>query len=138
MGRKVLLASLLAGAAFLALRWPLLNDVETGKAPAYPELQPRDYRAGAEQVEKELRAVLDGLPGWRYVGSGSGPGGRALQALYTLPIGLEHDVSVRIRRDGGVTRVSVRSRSRTGPIDLGQNARNIRSLLGALDTRLAR
>src|SRR5262245_10925580 len=128
MARKVLLALLLGGAAFLGLRWPLLNDVETGKTPAYPALQPREYRAGEEQVEKALRAALDGLPGWRYVGSGSGPGGRALQALYTLPIGLEHDVNVRIRREGGVSRVSVRSRSRTGPIDLGQNARNIESL----------
>jgi uncharacterized protein (DUF1499 family) len=138
MARKALLALLLAGAAFLALRWPLLNVVETGKTPAYPDLQPREYRASEEQVEKALRAAVDGLPGWRYVGSGSGPGGRALQALYTLPVGLEHDVDVRIRRDGGVTRVSVRSRSRVGPIDLGQNARNIRSLLSALDTRLAR
>ena len=138
MGRKLLLAALLGGVGFLALRWPLLNDVETGKTPAYPELQPREYRLGEEQVEKALRAAVDGQPGWRYVGSGSGPGGRAVQLLRTTVVGLEHDVNVRIRREGSVTRVSVRSRSRSGPIDLGQNARNIQGLLSLLDTRLAR
>jgi uncharacterized protein (DUF1499 family) len=61
-----------------------------------------------------------------------------VQLLRTTVVGLEHDVNVRIRREGSVTRVSVRSRSRSGPIDLGQNARNIQGLLGLLDTRLAR
>jgi uncharacterized protein (DUF1499 family) len=137
--RRTIVLVLVAGTlAFLALRWPLLNDVETGRTPAYPDLQVREYRAGEEQVEKALKAVLESLPGWRYVGSGSGAGGHAMQAVHTTPIGLEHDVRVRIKRDGGVTRVSVRSRSKTGPIDLGQNARNIRHLLSALDTRLAR
>jgi len=43
---------------------------------------------------------------------------------------------VRIRREGGKTLVSVRSRSRWGPSDFGQNARNVRELLAALDGAL--
>jgi uncharacterized protein (DUF1499 family) len=40
---------------------------------------------------------------------------------------------VRIRRQSGRTRLNVRSRSRLGPLDFGQNARNIRELFALLD-----
>jgi uncharacterized protein (DUF1499 family) len=46
------------------------------------------------------------------------------------------DVTVTIRRKGGKTVVSVRSKSRIGEWDFGQNARNIRDLFQALDAEL--
>ncbi len=69
-------------------------------------------------------------------GTGKGPGGSEVQAVAGTPIGLKHDVTVRIRREGSGTRVEVRSRSRNGPWDLGQNARNIHTLLDQLDLEL--
>jgi uncharacterized protein (DUF1499 family) len=48
----------------------------------------------------------------------------------------EDEVTVKIQRQGGATTVSVRSRSRVGTWDFGQNARNIRELLDALDAAL--
>jgi uncharacterized protein (DUF1499 family) len=46
------------------------------------------------------------------------------------------DVNVRIRREGAKTKVSVRSKSRMGTMDFGQNARNVRELLAALDREM--
>jgi len=45
-------------------------------------------------------------------------------------------VTIRIRREGGSTRLSVRSRSRIGMWDFGQNARNIQEFLRELDQEL--
>jgi hypothetical protein len=124
--RLVLLLAVLAAGAYLATRWPRVNEATAA----------RDYRAPEERVAVAAKAVVERLSGFRFVGSGSGAGGRALQAVYkTLP-GLEHDVTLRIRREGGATRVSVKSKSRSGPIDLGQNARILEQLLAALDREL--
>jgi len=133
MKRIVLLALALGAAVFLAARWPLINEVETGRTPGYPELKAREYRAGEEQVAKAVKAAVERLPRWRLVGAGSGPGGHALQAVYRTRLGLEHDVTVKVKRDGGLTRVSVKSKSRTGPVDFGHNARVISELLAAID-----
>ena len=54
----------------------------------------------------------------------------------TLVLRFEDDVTIRIRRKAGKTQLSVRSSSRVGKWDFGQNARNIRKLLAALDARL--
>ena len=54
----------------------------------------------------------------------------------TLVWRFEDDVTVKVTREAGRTRVSVRSKSRLGRADFGQNARNVRELLAALDARL--
>jgi hypothetical protein len=126
MKRIVVLVLLLGAGAFLATRWPLVNEFETA----------RQYRAPEERAARAAQAVVERLPGWRFVGSGSGAGGRALQAVYKTMPGLEHDVTLRIRREGASTRVSVKSKSRSGPIDLGQNARIVDELLAALEREL--
>ena len=137
--KRIVFLALVLGAGFLVMRWPLVNDVETGRTPGYPDLKPREYRASEEQVAKAVKAAIERLPRWQHVGSGSGPAGHAVQALYRTPfLGLEHDVTVKIKRDGAVTRVSVRSKSRSGRIDLGQNARVIGELLAALPRELPR
>jgi uncharacterized protein (DUF1499 family) len=123
------------GAALLA--WPLLNDVETGRTPQYPDLRPRSYRAGPAEVARAARAALEALPRFRVTGSGSGPRGHEIQAVATTRVfRFEDDVTVRIAREGGRTRLSIRSRSRVGKWDFGQNARNVREVLAALDERL--
>jgi uncharacterized protein (DUF1499 family) len=134
----LVLAVVLAGAYLWAnLRWPRLNDVETGRTPEYPDLQVKEYAAAEDRVAKAARAALDGLPRWTFVGAGQGPGGAEIQAVHeTKVFHFKDDVSIRIRRQGGKTRVSVRSRSRLGKLDFGQNARNIRELLGELDRQL--
>ena len=126
-----------ATALWAATAWPRLNVVQTGRTPEYPDLQDRTYAAGPLRVADAVHAALEGRPGWRIVGSGKGPGGAAISAVHETPIlRFEDDVTVKIDRKGGQTIVSVRSQSRFGAWDFGQNARNIRELLTALDQEL--
>ncbi len=139
MAKKFMLLLGLVALVVAATAWPRLNDVETGRTPEYPELRPRDYAASEESVLKAAKQSLERLPRWSFVGAGSGPAGSELQAVHaTRVFGFKDDVTVRIGRQGGRTRVSVRSRSRVGVWDFGQNARNIKELLGELDRALGR
>jgi uncharacterized protein (DUF1499 family) len=134
---RVVTVGLLAGGLAAALAWPRINDVETGKTAEYPDLRARDYAASAGEVTEAVKRAVSRLPGWAFVGSGSGPGGSEVRAVRTMRwLGFKEDVTVRIRSEGRGARVSVRSRSRLGPWDFGQNARNIRGLLAALDGEL--
>jgi uncharacterized protein (DUF1499 family) len=137
LGKAVLVLAV-AIAAFVALtRWPLINDVETGRTPEYPELRVRDYVTPADTVAKAARKTVERLPRWTFVGQGRGPGGIEIQAVArTRVFHFESDVAIRIRREGGSTRLSVRSKSRFGPCDFGQNARNIQEFLHELDQEL--
>jgi uncharacterized protein (DUF1499 family) len=135
--RLVVLGLAALAAAFLLTRWPLLNDVETGRTPEYPDLQVREYAQGEAAVAKAAEKAIAALPRFKFVGAGRGPGGAELQAVATTRVmRFKDDVIVRIRREGGRTRVSVRSHSRIGKWDFGQNARNIREFQAALDQEL--
>jgi len=132
-----LVVAMAAGALWAATAWPRLNDVETGRTPEYPDLQVRTYEAGVETVSKAVQEALSGLPRWTVVGSGTGPEGAFVSAVHeTIVFRFEDDVTVRIRRSGGRTTLSARSHSRVGDWDFGQNARNLRELLTAVDARL--
>ena len=135
--KRFLLILLLVGAAVAFLAWPRLNDVQTGRTPEYPDLQDRAYTATEQRVGEAVKTTLGRLPGWTLVGAGRGPGGMSVQAVHATLPGFKDDVTIRIRREAGKTRVSVRSRSRVGKLDFGQNARNIREFLGALDHDLS-
>jgi uncharacterized protein (DUF1499 family) len=136
--KRFLLLVVAAAAAAAFLAWPRLNSVETGRTPEYPDLQPREYAASEQKVTEALKAAVARLPRFAFVGAGRGPGGSELQYVATTRVlRFKDDVSVRVRREGGKTKVSVRSKSRVGTLDFGQNARNVRELLAALDRELA-
>ena len=133
----VVLAAVLVGGFVLVTRWPHLNDVETGRTPEYPDLKARDYGANEEAVSKAAKAAIEGLPRWTFVGAGRGPGGSEIRAVATTRVmRFKDDVTVKVKREGGRTHVSVRSASRVGKWDFGQNARNIREFLAELDHRM--
>jgi uncharacterized protein (DUF1499 family) len=134
---KVLLVAAVLAGAWAYTRWPRINEVETGQTPEYPELRVRDYMANEDKVAKAARATVERLPGWELMASGSGRGGSEIQAIAKSgPLRLKDDVTIRVRREGGRTRVSVRSKSRSVPVDFGQNARNIQLFLRELDREL--
>jgi uncharacterized protein (DUF1499 family) len=136
--KRILLVLIVAGAAAALLAWPRINSVETGRTPEYPDLQPREYAAGEQKVTEALKAAVARLPRFAFVGAGRGPGGSEVHYVAsTRVLRFKDDVNVRIRREGGKTKVSVRSKSRVGTLDFGQNARNIRELLAALDRELS-
>jgi uncharacterized protein (DUF1499 family) len=136
--KRFLLLLVVAGAAAAFLAWPRLNMVETGRTPEYPDLQPREYAASEQRVTEALKAAAGRLSRFTFVGAGRGPGGSEVHYVAATPVlRLKDDVNVRIRREGAKTKVTVRSKSRMGTMDFGQNARNVRELLGALDRELA-
>lgn len=129
--------AVVAGAVWAFAAWPRINDVETGRTPEYSDLQVKAYVAGEEKVSRAVQETIRRLPRWTLVGVGRGPAGTSIQAVHeTRLFRFKDDVSVRIWREGGYTRVSIRSRSRIGKSDFGQNARNIRELARELDAQM--
>jgi len=138
LGRIALIA-LAFGVLWAVTAWPRINDVETGRTPEYPDLKVREYSAGVDAVAKAVQAAIGELPRWTVVGSGKGPEGAFVSAVHETPmLRFKDDVTVRIRREKGRTTLSARSHSRIGAWDFGQNARNLRELLAAIDARLER
>jgi len=135
--RWLAFVAVVVAAGWAATAWPRLNEVETGRTPEYPDLQVRTYSASPRQVSEAARKALSQMPRWTVVGSGEGSAGTVVSAVHTaLLVPFKDDVTVRITRKGGQTVVGVHSRSRVGKWDFGQNARNIRELLAALDAEL--
>jgi len=135
--RWLVIVALVGGAGWAITAWPRLNEVQTGRAPEYPDLQDRTYAEGPRRVAEALKTALSQRPRWALVGSGQGPAGTVVSAVHTTPLlRFEDEVTVKITRKGGKTVVNVHSRSRLGKWDFGQNARNIRELLAALDAEL--
>ena len=133
MSRRLFLILAAAAALVLATTWPRINDVETGRTPEYPDLRPREYSASEAAVFKQAKDAVSRLPHWSLAGAGSGPTGSEVQAVHATLPGFKDNVTLRIRREAGRSRVSIRSRSRVGSWDFGQNARNIRELQAELD-----
>lgn len=132
--RRLLAFLLVAGAVAAALAWPRINDVETGRTPEYPDLQVRTYSRDVATIARSAQRAVERLPRWTFVGAGQGPGGAEVKAVHkTQVFRFSDDVTLRVRAVGGRTTVSVRSKSRVGKWDFGQNARNIRELLAELD-----
>jgi Protein of unknown function (DUF1499) len=136
LGVIVVVAAVVAA---LCLAWPRIHEVETGRTPEYPDLRPRTYAAGLDKVAGGVKAAVAALPRWRLVGAATGARGADVQAEHMIPfVGLKEDVTVRLRRQGGHTEVGVLSRSAWFRWDFGQNARNVRQLLAALDDEMAK
>jgi uncharacterized protein (DUF1499 family) len=102
------------------------SDAGARQLAAYPQIVPLQigvpveeaYALALELVEKRRWRVLDASQhndAWR------------IEAVATAPVvRLAQDVVIEIRRDGGGSRVEMRSASRWGDRDFGTNARRIR------------
>lgn len=117
--------------------WPVINVVETGRTPEYPDVQPRQYSASRAQVFDAALHAVNRLPRWALVSYQAETGEIRAEAT-TLVLRFVDDVAIRVMEQGSGTVVSVRSSSRVGRSDFGQNARNIRAFLAELDLQLER
>ncbi len=105
----------------------------------YPEVAPRIYDHPALSVYEDVQALVQEL-GWRVV---RWPDARSEAGRYdieatatTLVFGFAIDVGIRITDLGPSSRVDVRSASRYGSHDLGDNAARIVAFLERLDERV--
>lgn len=119
-----------------AWAWPMINEVETGATPEYPELTPQYYSADPDRIFEEAHQVVVDLDRWEIVGGEVSE--RRLEAeRQTRVFGFVDDVTIRVEPvTEQITRVRLRSASRVGEADFGQNARNIREFLTEIDERL--
>jgi uncharacterized protein (DUF1499 family) len=125
------------GAVVMLAPWPLINVVETGRTPEYPDLQPRKYRAEVSQVFDAALHAVDRMPRWTILAYQPESGEIKAEAK-SLVFRFVDDVVIRVTSQGASTVVSVRSASRIGRGDFGQNARNIRAFLRELDRQVER
>ena len=103
---------------------------------AFPDLTTRRFGIGSDQLYGAAKKVVE-RNGWKIVRetvpkdeSGSGQ----IEAVaHTLLLGAEDDVVVRIVGEPTGARVDVRSASRFGTHDLGQNASRIRGFFASLN-----
>ena len=95
------------------------GDIE----PLRLKLAPATAFARVEQAARDL--------GWTVV-AGDAAEGRLEASARTRWFGFTDDVVVRLRPEGDLTRIDVRSASRLGTSDLGANAERIRALLERL------
>jgi hypothetical protein len=115
-----------------------------------PALHPLATMVSPAEVAEAVRLVVPQLRGWRVVSIATEPSDRttgenrfSVQPVQLVHLvrtsrlfGFEDDVKLTIGRKDGRTSVEATSRSRVGVGDLGQNPRNLREILGALDSHL--
>jgi uncharacterized protein (DUF1499 family) len=97
---------------------------------AYPDIKSLVLKAAPrEAMQRAIDAArkLD----WEIVSSDT-PSGRIEATATTTWFGFKDDVVVRVRPEGGGSRVDVRSVSRVGDSDVGANAKRIREFLSRL------
>jgi uncharacterized protein (DUF1499 family) len=129
-------AAMVSGAWLMLGIWPVLNVVETGRTPEYPDIVPRKVAASPGKVFDAAMHAVNRLPRWSVVSYDEGTGHIRAEAT-TRMLRFVDDVTIRIEPDGDRFTVHVRSASRVGKGDFGQNARNIRAFLSELDRQVA-
>lgn len=122
----------------LGLIWPRINDVKTGETPQYADLQPQRFNQPVDKVYDAalatVRAMGMDIREEKRDSTGNGP---VIEAVATTRLfKFKDDMTVTFKRDGEVTVVNVRSKSRVGKGDLGTNARRIRAFQAELAKRL--
>lgn len=127
--------AILLGTVALLKAWPMINIVETGKTPEYPVVVPRQYPTSKDRVFDAALHAVGRMPRWTLVSSRPEQGAISAEATTRL-FRFVDDVTIHCAEQNGVTLVNVRSASRVGRGDFGQNARNVRAFFDELDRQL--
>lgn len=100
---------------------------------AYPDIKPLIFQTSKEEVFKRARDAANAM-GWHVVSSKPTEG--RIEAIdTTFWYGFIDDIVIRITSSSGTTRLDIRSKSRVGVGDIGENARRIRGFLEKLKVR---
>ncbi len=102
---------------------------------AYPEVTGRSYAAPIENVRAAVERTFDSY-GWTPLGPyivGEGTEFELETTVYSSILALPSDVIVRLIEEGETTFVDMRSTSRYGSTDFGENAERIQLFLKDLD-----
>ena len=132
----VLLAKRPEGANSSAYPGPQFSELQT---KAYPDLRTLVVELSAEEAFELVEDVVRKLR-WRVVAAEPPTGRQAKTGLLeatdqTLLVGFTDDIVVRVEGSANRARVDVRSASRYGRFDFGQNATRVRRFLADLRVR---
>ncbi|MGI8640696.1 MAG: DUF1499 domain-containing protein [Pyrinomonadaceae bacterium] len=141
-----------AGLAGLAITNPG-NAAETSNDGKDESLQTRRYRVDfktfVEETEKLIPTLTTYGQSWKLIGSGGGGGGtvggnesqnHSATFIIEVPVAFfTDDLEINANKVAGKDEltVNVRSSSRLGKSDLGENRRHVLQILEALDTKFA-
>lgn len=116
--------------------WPVLNEVETGVTREYSDIVPLYFTADPRRVFDESAASVEKLG--RFTLGSKEIATYTIHATAKGPLwGFMDDMVITIKpMTEFVAQVHVKSTSRIGKGDLGQNARNIREFFEELELRL--
>lgn len=114
------------------------NVAETAPGGGEKGLETRFYDADVETVRKGAKEVVGKLStwgaSWRLVDETEGGSVSSIKVEVPVVV-FTDDLVVTIKDERGKSRVDVRSASRVGKSDFGENARHVRKFLAALDER---
>ena len=104
---------------------------------ADPFFRPRKYAKTKEEVVGVVQEVLGSMARWKVKEYRENQG--RIHATHTAPIvPYTEDVNIYIVQGlDGVTKLEIISQSQAVKVDFGQNKRNIKKLLTALDSKLS-
>lgn len=102
---------------------------------AYPDIQPLQFEAAPATVFNAALKTARGM-GWT-IDAQAPTQGRIEATATTFWFGFKDDVVIRIRAEGGGTRLDIRSESRVGKSDVGTNAARIRSFISRIKEDIA-
>ncbi len=118
---------------------PILPENAALQRLSYPEVTGRRYPLLADRTHDIVVAVLDTL-GWRVTRNQPVElegGEMTMEAEARSPIlGLVSDVAIRIVDEGETSYIDIRSVSRYGPHDLGDNAAKVRRFFQEIETEI--
>jgi uncharacterized protein (DUF1499 family) len=109
-------------------------EVAAQQQKAYPDLMPVTVAADKDKVLKAAEAALKSMK--MEIVDTNAAEGRIEAVATTLLYGFKDDVVVRVVAEGAGSKIDVRSKSRVGRSDVGQNAKRIRELMQRLRMNL--
>lgn len=119
---------------------PIGDEAAATQQERYPEITGRRYDLGADRIVAIVRQLMGGR-GWAVIHAPDAARDEPIASEITLEavaysplLAIPGDVAVRILDEQGTTYVDMRSASRFGLHDFGENARRIASFLSDLDT----
>jgi hypothetical protein len=119
---------------------PMTPEQRKLQAQSYPQVTGRRYELSFDRTFDTVMALMK-RKGWEPIGPWLEAGGQSEITIdtvaYTTILAFPIDVAIRLVNEGDTTYVDMRSASRYGRHDLGDNAARIVDFLTELDTEIA-
>jgi len=97
--------------------------------------KPRQYRQNRDEVIQTVKETVKSLPGWKFEEHKEIQG--RVRATHRWYIGLGEEINIYVVQGiDGITTLEMTSQSKAGKGDWGQNKRNVKNLLAALDQKI--